>query len=361
MSNNLVRSRDEAHVRLLPCLFSAIVFLLCSAGESKAAGPAQGPQAVDESQYVGAEVCRICHEGSFQKWKNTAMGKALLDHPQTPTEKRTCEACHGPGRGHAESQEALDAVPKDEPHRSEALKLIYGDRGAEFQGKGDEKALIFFEKFEGVEAAAAEKNAQCLQCHEKGARLWWRGSTHESRGLACVTCHKVMEPNVPAVRFAEPLTGNRQFVKQTAMEVCFQCHKLRRAQVVRSSHMPFREGKVTCANCHNPHGTPNPSLLKASTVNETCYQCHAERRGPFLWEHPPVMENCSNCHESHGSARPQLLKASMPRLCNQCHNESRHPTTPQLAASRFAFNRGCTNCHSMIHGSNHPSGVRFQR
>jgi DmsE family decaheme c-type cytochrome len=170
-----------------------------------------------------------------------------------------------------------------------------------------------------------------------------------------------MKPNIPSARFEEPLTGNRQFVKQTTMEVCFQCHLQRRAQVYRSAHMPFREGKVTCTNCHNPHGTPNPKLLIKSSVNETCYQCHAERRGPFLWEHPPVMENCANCHDPHGSSRPQLLKASAPRLCQQCHIEARHPTTPQLATARFAFNRGCTNCHSQIHGSNHPSGVRFHR
>jgi hypothetical protein len=24
-------------------------------------------------------------------------------------------------------------------------------------------------------------------------------------------------------------------------------------------------------------------------------------------------------------------------------------------------NRGCTNCHSQVHGSNHPSGPRFHR
>ncbi len=191
--------------------------------------------------------------------------------------------------------------------------------------------------------------------------MFWRGSTHERRGLTCTTCHQVMKPNVPALRFDEPLTENRKFVRPTRMEVCFQCHLQRRAQLQRSSHMPFREGKVTCSNCHNPHGTPNPKLLLEATTNENCYKCHAERRGPFLWEHPPVMENCMNCHDAHGTSRPQSLKVSAPRLCQQCHVVNRHNSTPTLATNRAVFNRGCTNCHSQIHGSNHPSGVWYQR
>ena len=328
MGNNLVTSRNEAKAISLLCLFCALVFFMWSPCESKAASSTPSQQAVDESQYVGSEACQTCHEASFQSWKKTAMGRAFLEHPKTPQEGRGCEACHGPGRAHVE-------------------------------GQGDLAAIVRFG--ENSNQPVEAQNAQCLQCHEKGARLFWEGSTHESRGVGCVTCHQVMKPNIPSLRFNEPLTGNRQFVKQTRMEVCFQCHKLRRAQIQRSSHMPFREGKVTCTNCHNPHGTPNPKLLIESTVNENCYKCHAERRGPFLWEHPPVMENCMNCHEAHGSARPQLLKVSMPRLCQQCHIEARHPTTPQLATARFAFNRGCTNCHSQIHGSNHPAGVRYQR
>ena len=306
MANAWVGSRKEARERLPFCLWIVIVFSLLSTFATKAAGPVQNPQAADDPRYLGSEICGTCHVDSMQSWKNTAMGRAFLDHPKTPLEARGCETCHGPGRAHVE-------------------------------GGGDITAIVRFGKESSL--SAQEQNDTCLQCHEKGARMFWQGSTHESRGLACVTCHQVMKPNIPSARFEEPLTGNRQFVKQTTMEVCFQCHLQRRAQVYRSAHMPFREGKVTCTNCHNPHGTPNPKLLIQSTVNETCYQCHAERRGPFLWEHPPVMENCMNCHEAHGSARPQLLKASMPRLCNQCHVEANHPTTPQLATSRFAFSR----------------------
>ena len=118
---------------------------------------------------------------------------------------------------------------------------------------------------------------------------------------------------------------------------------------------------MTCTSCHNPHGSVTENLLKANSVNKNCYTCHAEKRGPFLWEHPPVTENCTNCHEPHGSNHEKLLKISKPRLCQECHIETRHPTRPQDYRTRFVFNRSCTNCHSEVHGSNHPSGRSFTR
>ena len=47
-------------------------------------------------------------------------------------------------------------------------------------------------------------------------------------------------------------------------------------------------------------------------------------------------------------------------MVNGLHS-SRHPTQPQSLSSIKNFNRGCTNCHSYIHGSNHPSGNAFLR
>lgn len=286
------------------------------------------PQTAGGEQYAGSETCKVCHQDQYEKFSHTKMGKVVLNNPRSELEARGCESCHGPGRAHVESRGGKDNI------------IRFGDHS-------------------NLPKEAQEK--QCLQCHQKGARLFWEGSTHESRGLTCVSCHRVMEDTVAPTRFLEPLSDNRRFVSSTKMEVCFQCHPLRRAQLQRSSHMPVREGKITCTDCHNPHGGPNPKLLLASSVNETCYRCHTERRGPFLWEHPPVMENCLNCHEPHGSTNPQLLKVRTPLLCQRCHIEARHPTTPQSATARFAFNRGCTNCHSQIHGSNHPSGMRFHR
>jgi DmsE family decaheme c-type cytochrome len=123
--------------------------------------------------------------------------------------------------------------------------------------------------------------------------------------------------------------------------------------------MPLREGKMTCTDCHNPHGSFTEALLREPSVNETCYKCHAEKRGPFLWEHAPVRENCLNCHDSHGTNNEFLLKVQRPRLCQQCHTIGHgNPGDP---TSVTAFNRSCQNCHTQIHGSNAPAGILFQR
>jgi DmsE family decaheme c-type cytochrome len=198
-----------------------------------------------------------------------------------------------------------------------------------------------------------ENNAICLNCHQKGERTLWSGSTHEVRNVACTNCHTIMTNVTPKFQLA----------KLTEMDTCFQCHKDKRAQMWRSSHMPVREGKVTCSSCHNPHGSYGEALLKEATVNDNCYKCHAEKRGPFLYEHPPVRENCLNCHEPHGSNNDFLLKVSRPRLCQQCHaNLTGHPGNPRNPASIYAINRECQNCHSQHHGSNTPgAGARWHR
>jgi DmsE family decaheme c-type cytochrome len=136
-----------------------------------------------------------------------------------------------------------------------------------------------------------DNNAICLNCHERGERTFWRGSVHAERAVACTDCHTIMK-NVSAVH---------QLKTPWEPNTCFQCHKDRQAQIFRSSHMPVREGKITCSNCHNPHGSPTEGLLREASINDNCYKCHAEKRGPFLFEHAPVRENCLNCHEAHGS------------------------------------------------------------
>ena len=257
------------------------------------------------------------------------MGKIFLFNARNEAEKRACESCHGPGSNHV----------------------------AAGGGKGV-GGMITFRKDSGESAKV--QNEVCLTCHQRGIQTYWEASPHANRGLTCVTCHTLMEKTSDK-QLAKVGEKTPFFDRRAEIEVCGQCHLQRKAQLYRSSHMPLREGKLVCTNCHNPHGTPNPSQLKQTSVNENCYTCHTERRGPFLWPHPPAFESCTNCHEPHGTVNDRLLKVTDPRLCTQCHISTGHPVSPRPPTSVFFFNRSCTNCHSQIHGSNHPSGKFFQR
>jgi DmsE family decaheme c-type cytochrome len=196
----------------------------------------------------------------------------------------------------------------------------------------------------------------CLRCHEGGARIPWQGSTHQLRGLACADCHRIHAPKDPLLaRSSQP-------------EVCFGCHKRQRSDLYKPSVHPVRFGALACSDCHGVHGGPAPALLRKPTLNETCYTCHAEKRGPFLWEHAPVAENCTYCHYAHGSNYPALLKKKPPWLCQQCHSQGGHPSVvndgsgiPPAGASPMLLAKACLNCHSQVHGSNHPSGVKRMR
>ena len=196
-----------------------------------------------------------------------------------------------------------------------------------------------------------DNNTICLGCHERGARNYWSGSTHETRGVACTECHTVMQS----------ISRKANLKTETEPETCFQCHKDRRAQMFRSSHMPLREGKIVCTNGHNPHGSATESLLIASSINDTCYKCHAEKRGPFLFEHTPVRENCLTCHDPHGAVNEYLLKVSRPRLCAECHTIDHGTNIAGGPRVVQGFGRSCQNCHSKVHGTNSPSGALLQR
>jgi DmsE family decaheme c-type cytochrome len=275
--------------------------------------------------YVGAETCKGCHAEAFTKFASTKMGRLFLHHPRNDLEGAACENCHGPGKAHVEAG---------------------GGKGV--------GGLITFRKNDSTPVET--RNAVCVQCHQRGPHLFWQGSAHEARDVACTNCHKVMEDVSPKFQLA----------KATEIETCGQCHLERRAQQMRSSHMPLREGKMTCTSCHNPHGGVTQHNLKAMSTNETCFLCHAEKRGPFLWEHAPATENCTYCHDPHGSNHEKMLKLAKPRLCQQCHVVTRHPTRPygqETSPSnlKFILGKGCTNCHFNIHGSNHPSGFAFTR
>ena len=297
------------------------------------------PAAAEQAAYVGAQACGRCHLQASENWAHTVHGRLALRLPenlqssqgqeqagQGKEQAGGCEACHGPGQLHI-------ANPAD---KSTILRFSAGSV-----------------------QPVAEQNARCMSCHQGGQRLHWLNSAHERHEVACSDCHNPM-----AALSQGGLLANHD-INQT----CFSCHQQQRMEFNRRSHMPLPEGKLSCSDCHNPHGGVTDPLLKTVRLNDTCFECHAEKRGPFLWEHAPVRDSCMNCHLPHGSNHDMLLDAPRPLICQQCHSQLGHPndllTRGNLAGGARPdarlIGRSCSNCHTQIHGSNHPSGVLFHR
>ena len=304
-------------------LVAAIVWAMLVPSSAPAQKPAAAPGPDLPAGYVGAETCKGCHEAQWDKFARTKMGRLFLHNPRNSQERLACENCHGPGQAHVEAGGG--------------------------KGKG---GMITFAKNDPT--PVEKRNQTCLTCHTKDKHMFWAGSAHDARDVPCTGCHKVMED----------VTRRGQLAKPTELETCGTCHIRERAAANRFSRHPMLEGKMACTSCHAPHGSISPALLKEPSPNDTCYTCHAEKRGPFLFEHPPVMESCTNCHNPHGSNHAKMLTMTAPRLCQQCHVETRHPTSPYGRATgdlKFTMGRACLSCHASIHGTNHPSGHGFTR
>lgn len=282
--------------------------------------------AQSHAQYVGETVCSSCHELETSHWNHTIHARIPNLVAPDNAQVKGCETCHGPGSEHL----------SDTANKS--------------------KIMIFTHQ---SGSTISQQNSMCLQCHKGKERLAWPGSVHQMNDLSCSDCHN------PMAQFSEKGLLRKDGINQT----CYSCHQQQRAEFRKRSHMPLPEGKVTCTDCHNPHGSSTASLLKADTVNQVCYQCHQEKRGPFIWEHAPVRENCLNCHQPHGSNHESLLVSARPFLCQSCHTNRGHPndlmTTSNLASASNPdarlMSRSCQNCHAQIHGSNNPSGPLFHR
>jgi DmsE family decaheme c-type cytochrome len=282
----------------------------------------------------GDAKCTQCHDEADNA-NILYLGKTkhgTVADPRTPT----CTNCHGESDAHVKGGAGAKADRRPSPD------VVFKKSGA----------------------LADVQSGQCMNCHKKDSnRSHWPGSTHESRDVTCANCHTVHAAK------------DKVLAKATQFEVCFTCHKEQRAQVNRPSHHPVLEGKVACSDCHNPHGSTGPSLVKRDNVRDTCFQCHAEKRGPFVHNHQPATEACTICHQPHGTVVESMLKVRAPFLCHECHTphggfipqilgaqvSGLLPNPPQAGRGKGTTNltqgRGCLNCHTEVHGSNNPSAT----
>ena len=249
-----------------------------------------------------APVCANCHEAQWKAIDLSPHGA------KNDAQGSMCQACHG------------DA--------SEHLKDPMKAKPANPFGKGH---------------TVNERTAVCLGCHASNRNLaFWTSGKHQLNEVTCTNCHSIHGKSLaPSInKYVTTFLPNQA-------EICWQCHQPIRAANFKPSHHPIIEGKVKCTDCHNPHGAITPAMLKQPTINDQCYSCHADKRGPYVYNHPPVEENCVTCHNPHGSVHaraPERVGAEplpgLPRRVAAPRHGVRRGRRLQLRGRRHHGERG---------------------
>lgn len=295
------------------------------------------------AQDDAAEGCAMCHEQIARQFESTIHGR--IAGFETHGGMTGCITCHTGGPEHMEA--------------------------------GGDASLV---KNLADDTLIQEVADTCQNCHRSKGLNDWIASAHPMNGVGCNDCHKVHEApgELPGPSGAANL----------AATMCSDCHTDVAAQFNYPSHHPVREGHMDCQSCHNPHGSSIGMLKTEEYTAQTCLQCHTQYQGPFLFEHEPVYEGCETCHTPHGSVANNLLIQNEPFLCLQCHEmhfhaglEGNHEDSTYIrrydpangatdgnfypggevpnpwgpSGYKRAYTTKCTQCHTMVHGSDSPS------
>lgn len=159
----------------------------------------------DPSFYIGADVCKSCHEDLGTGFERGPHRKNTLSQRQGP-QWQGCEACHGPGKLHADST--------------------------------DPDKIIRFPSLSQPEASR-----RCLGCHAlRQEHASFMRSPHMKNNVGCVDCHSIHHPNV-----------EQKLLKTAQPALCLNCHAKIKSDS-RPFHQTAADKPIVCTTCHNPHG-----------------------------------------------------------------------------------------------------------
>jgi len=183
-----------------------------------------------------------------------------------------------------------------------------------------------------------------------------------AKNIGCESCH-----GAGSIHVTSGGAPNTIINPHKSPETCFQCHLDKKAQFDLPSHHPVVEGKISCADCHDPH---KGSVIEGGgtellSANQVCTRCHIQQAGPFVFEHEAMREGCTTCHNPHGSVNARLLIARNQTLCLRCHFQQQTVAGAiyigDVNHTSFLSRGTCwsAGCHEAIHGSQVNPHLRF--
>ncbi len=299
------------------------------------------------------EDCLTCHKPHYSGEQNLLAGK----------QNELCVGCHdaaslGTDQTNAHTPAAQgDCVGCHNPHGAQVSKLLTG-RAVPITIKG--VTILRMPQLTG------KSSDLCFSCHEGLSEQFRKQGVHAPVAEGkCTECHAAHGSN------------HNGFVKNSAPALCGSCHTLDDSLTAR--HSGYNLEKANCLDCHNPHISEKPKLVRAvthppfeekacdnchaqnadksvllsGTVTEICSNCHevTKEAASRKHQHAPVMEGkCTSCHSPHSSDKKGLLKVSGNSLCLSCHTDQAQLKNQPVQHQPFSKGK-CLDCHA-AHGSN---------
>jgi len=183
----------------------------------------------------------------------------------------TCTSCHAAHRGSAQEPagdvpDGLRRLSPRDPTRFEfeLCQDCHGREGAGTQDLLDISRLLSPENrsFHPVEAPAVEPSSSVI-------------STLSGREINCTDCHGNADPggprgphgsSIPFLLRANYVTSDGSSENETTYSLCYRCHDretvLKRPRFLEHTEH-IKDGRTSCATCHNPHGSvENRALIR---------------------------------------------------------------------------------------------------
>ncbi len=275
--------------------------------------------------------CSVCHtDKNPDKSNNSAL---IMDMPDL------CYQCHDKnlkeGKKFIHGPVAAGACTAcHDPHKSQNKRLL----------------------------VASNINELCTSCHmAKGEFLHKTQNIHPPVQDQCINCH---DPHTEDFEFQLKADGKK--------DLCLMCHADKEVLITtaKNKHGAINRPRA-CQECHDPHGTGQPKMIKAATVKDLCLNCHNEtlkrdEDGAKLinmakhlaenpdWHGPIQWGDCAMCHNPHGSNNFRMLKKPFPPtfyasfdknnyICFECHEPKKimEPKTTEYTN----FRNGDVNLH----------------
>ena len=353
------------------------------------------------AHYTGSEACEKCHREIYARWKKTPMANVVRDPREHPEAITPDLATNNVARftkdqvafvyGSRWKQRYFTKVGDDYfPLSAQWDFADHSWRPYHVPDKGGDWWTAFYPSdnlgrptgptcdgchsvgYDIHSKQVAEWNVGCERCHGPGSEH----GAHPSRSNilnpgqmdpvassdTCIQCHSQGQPRSSPIegKYYDWPVGYNVGLKladywkledctlgQTTFYYFPDCtaHKNRMQGNDFAQSVMYRHG-ITCATCHDVHGTSNYAQLR-KPADQICLDCH----GPATANGPHTATLEEHTHHKAGSAGSRCVSCHMPAIETEgvpatfVHAHTFRFITPEMT-DKYGIPNPCTSCHN---------------